>query len=228
MFNKIKENVYEANLELCRKNLVILTWGNVSERLDKNTIVIKPSGIEYTTMKPKDMVVLDLNGNILEGEYKPSSDTPTHIELYKAYPEIKGICHTHSTYATSFAQAGTSIKALGTTHSDYFYGEIPCTRDLNEFEVITNYETNTGKVIIETFKNKKIMEVPGCIVHSHGVFTWGHSSMQAVENAFVLEEIAKINFLTLSINPHALLSEYIVDKHYQRKHGVNAYYGQKI
>ena len=185
MLKELKEQVFKANLELVKYNLVIFTWGNVSAR-DGDYIVIKPSGVEYDKMKADDMVVLDLDGNKIEGKYNPSSDTPTHLELYKAFPKIKGITHTHSNYATSFAQAGCKIMALGTTHADYFYGDIPITRHLNDIEVIENYEKNTGKVIIETFTNIDYMAIPGVLVRSHGVFAWGKNASDSVHNAVVI------------------------------------------
>ena len=227
MFKELKEQVFKANLELVKYNLVIFTWGNVSAR-DGDYIVIKPSGVEYDKMKADDMVVLDLDGNKIEGKYNPSSDTPTHLELYKAFPKIKGITHTHSNYATSFAQAGCKIMALGTTHADYFYGDIPITRHLNEIEVIENYEKNTGKVIIETFQNIDYMAIPGVLVRSHGVFAWGKNASDSVHNAVVIEELAKMNYQSIQLNPNITkFPKYVLDKHYNRKHGKNAYYGQK-
>lgn len=227
MLNKIKKQVYDANIALWKSGLVIFTWGNVSERFE-DFIIIKPSGVEYEKMKPKDMVIVDLNGNIVDGKLKPSSDTPTHIELYKEFPNIKGICHTHSSYATSFAQAGEGLKPYGTTHADYFYGEIPCTRELTQQETENDYEKNTGKVIIETFRNTDIKSVPGVLVKHHGVFSWGFSAKDSVHNAIVMEEVAKMNYRTLILNPQAsTLMQYTLDKHYNRKHGKNAYYGQK-
>lgn len=227
MLESLKEQVFKANLELVKYNLVIFTWGNVSAR-DGDYIVIKPSGVEYDKMKADDMVVLDLDGNKIEGKYNPSSDTPTHLELYKAFPKIKGITHTHSNYATSFAQAGCKIMALGTTHADYFYDDIPITRHLNEIEVIENYEKNTGKVIIETFQNIDYMAIPGVLVRSHGVFAWGKSASDSVHNAVVIEELAKMNYRSIQLNPNiAKFPKYVLDKHYNRKHGKNAYYGQK-
>lgn len=227
MFKELKEQVFRANLDLVKYNLVIFTWGNVSAR-EGDYIVIKPSGINYDTMKADDMVVLDLDGNKIEGKYNPSSDTPTHLELYKAFPKIKGITHTHSNYATSFAQAGCEIAALGTTHADYFYGNIPVTRNLDECEVVENYEKNTGKVIIETFTNIDYMAIPGVLVRSHGVFAWGKSASDSVHNAVVIEELAKMNYQAMQLNSNIQdFPKYILDKHYNRKHGKNAYYGQK-
>lgn len=226
MYENIKKEVYEANVDLVKYNLVIFTWGNVSARID-NCVIIKPSGVEYSKMSPNDMVVLDLEGNILEGKYKPSSDTPTHLELYKNFSEIKGICHTHSTYATSFAQAEIGIECFGTTHADYFYGTIPCSRNLTKDEVAANYELNTGKVIVETFKNFDYMKIPGILVNSHGVFAWGKSAKNAVHNAVVIEELAKMNLNTILLTENKKpIPQYILDKHYNRKHGKNAYYGQ--
>ena len=226
MLENLKEQVFKANLELVKYNLVIFTWGNVSARED-DYVVIKPSGVDYDTMKADDMVVLDLDGNKIEGKYNPSSDTPTHLELYKAFPKIKGITHTHSNYATSFAQAGKPIEAFGTTHADYFYGDIPTTRYLTKEETETNYEKNTGKVIIETFKDKDYMAIPGVLVRSHGVFSWGKDAHNSVHNAVVMEELAKMNYQTLALNQGSNnLPQYTLDKHYNRKHGKNAYYGQ--
>ena len=226
MFESLKEQVFKANLELVKYNLVIFTWGNVSAR-EGDYVVIKPSGVDYDTMQADDMVVLDIDGNRVEGKYNPSSDTPTHLELYKAFPDIKGITHTHSNYATSFAQAGKEIEAFGTTHADYFYGSIPCTRYLTKEETEVGYEKNTGKVIIETFKDKDYMAIPGVLVRSHGVFSWGKDAHNSVHNAVVMEELAKMNYQTMVLNQgDNLLPQYTLDKHYNRKHGKNAYYGQ--
>jgi L-ribulose-5-phosphate 4-epimerase len=229
MLEKLKEKVLKANLMLVKHGLVIFTWGNVSAiDKDEKLIVIKPSGVSYETMKSEDMVVVDLNCKVIEGELNPSSDTPTHIELYKANPEIGGIVHTHSTYATAFAQSGKYITALGTTHADYFYGDIPCTRALTEKEIKNNYEKNTGLVINKTFENNDIMAVPACLVRNHGPFAWGMDADNAVHNAVVLEEIAKMAILTKQINYRAdRVNQYLLDKHYKRKHGKNEYYGQK-
>ena len=227
MLEEIKQEVLEANLALVKYNLVIFTWGNVSARIEKNLVVIKPSGVKYEKMTAKDMVVVDLDGNIIEGNYKPSSDTPTHLEIYKAFSNIKGICHTHSNYATSFAQAGLGIECLGTTHADYFYGSIPCTRSLNKEEIERDYEANTGKVIVETFKNLNPLSIPSVLVKQHGVFSWGTSVKEAVHNAVVTEEVAKMNFQTLLLPSLEMnFSQMLSDKHYNRKHGVNSYYGQ--
>ena len=227
MLEELKLKVYEQNLALVKHGLVILTWGNVSA-IDRATglVVIKPSGVDYATMKAEDMVVVDLDGNVIEGNCRPSSDTPTHLELYKAYPEIGGVVHTHSTYAVAFAQAGRNITAYGTTHADAFYGDVPCTRALTQAEIKSAYEKNTGKVIVETVKDYKAM--PAILVKSHGPFTWGDSPESAVEAAVILEEVAKMATLTEQLNPTtARVDRYLLDKHYFRKHGKHAYYGQK-
>ncbi|NLY48702.1 MAG: L-ribulose-5-phosphate 4-epimerase [Clostridiales bacterium] len=231
MLEKLKKEVYEANMELPRRGLVTYTWGNVSgiDR-EKGLFVIKPSGVSYDELKPEDMVVMDLSGRKVEGDYNPSSDTATHLELYLAFPEIGGIVHTHSPAATAWAQAGRSIPCYGTTHADYFYGEIPCARSLTEEEVKSEYERNTGLVIVETFKSNNInpMYVPGVLCKNHGPFTWGKNAAEAVHNAVVLEEIAKMNLMTEQLNRNAAPApKYIQDKHFLRKHGPNAYYGQK-
>lgn len=231
MLEKLKKEVYEANMELPRRGLVTYTWGNVSgiDR-EKGLFVIKPSGVSYDELKPEDMVVMDLSGRKVEGDYNPSSDTATHLELYLAFPEIGGIVHTHSPAATAWAQAGRSIPCYGTTHADYFYGEIPCARSLTEEEVKSEYERNTGLVILETFKSNNInpMYVPGVLCKNHGPFTWGKNAAEAVHNAVVLEEIAKMNLMTEQLNRNAAPApKYIQDKHFLRKHGPNAYYGQK-
>lgn len=231
MIEKLKEIVFKENLELVKKNLVIYTWGNVSATdREKKLMVIKPSGVEYDTMKPEDMVIIDFEGNVIESRYKPSSDTPTHIELYKAFEKIGGIVHTHSSYATSWAQARKEIPALGTTHADYFYGNVLCTRPLTKEEIDGEYEKNTGLVIIETLKKNNInpLDIPGIIVASHGPFAWGRDAEEAVYNAVVLEELAKMAYRTIQINPDIKpVEKYLLDKHYLRKHGKNAYYGQK-
>lgn len=229
MLQKLKEEVFKSNLELVKQNLVIYTWGNVSgiDR-EKGLVVIKPSGVDYDTMKADDMVVVDLDGNIVEGNLNPSSDTPTHLELYKAFKDIKGVVHTHSSWATKWAQAGRNIPCYGTTHADYFYGEIPCTRKLLEEEVINKYEKNTGKVIVETFENIDENAIPGVLCNGHGPFTWGKSPANAVHNAKVLEQVAQMAYFTEQISgKKEPLEQYILDKHYLRKHGKNAYYGQK-
>lgn len=230
MLEELKKKVYEANMELPRRGLVTYTWGNVSG-IDREAglFVIKPSGVDYETMKWEDMVVMDLEGNRVEGTYKPSSDTPTHLELYKRYPEIGGIVHTHSPEATSWAQAGRSIPLYGTTHADYFYGEIPCARSLTKDEIDEAYEKNTGLVIIETFDTRGLnpMYTPGVLCTNHGPFTWGKDAAEAVHNAVVLEEVAKMALKTELINPEVRPApDCIRDKHFFRKHGENAYYGQ--
>lgn len=230
MLEALKETVCEANLELSRRGVVLYTWGNVSG-IDRarGLIVIKPSGVPYQGMQPSDMVVVDLEGRIVEGTLNPSSDTPTHLELYKAFPEIGGVVHTHSTHAVVFAQAGMEIPPLGTTHADYFYGVVPVSRGLTRDEVQEAYEKNTGRVIVETVKEmgKQPLAVPGVLVRNHGPFTWGKDPAEAVYHSVVLEEIAEMAWKTLQLNPSAALSPYILEKHYQRKHGPNAYYGQK-
>ena len=231
MLEKLKEQVFKANLELPKKGLVLFTWGNVSgiDR-EKNLIVIKPSGVDYETMKVEDMVVVDLDGNIVEGELNPSSDTPTHIELYKKFSSIGGIVHTHSTNATIWAQSGRDIPAYGTTNADYFYGSIPCTRKMTPKEITGEYEKETGTVIIETFENRGLdpKYIPGVLVNSHGPFTWGKNPDEAVYNSVVLEEVAKMAMFTEIVNKDIEpMQQELLDKHFLRKHGVNAYYGQK-
>ncbi|MDR0426732.1 MAG: L-ribulose-5-phosphate 4-epimerase [Clostridiales bacterium] len=227
----LKEAVFEANLSLVRHGLVLFTWGNVSA-IDRESgrIVIKPSGLSYADMKAEDMVVVDLSGQVVEGRLNPSSDTPTHIELYKAFPKIGGVTHTHSTYAAAWAQAGRDLPCLGTTHADYFYGAVPCARPLTKTEIERAYETNTGLVITETFKKNDYAACPGVLVHAHGPFTWGRDADEAVYHAVVLEEIAKMATLTKQIRPQGALiyaDQALQDKHYFRKHGKNAYYGQE-
>lgn len=231
MLEALKEKVLKANLALPKHKLVTFTWGNVSEiDRDKNLVVIKPSGVEYDDMKADDMVVVDLfTGKVVEGKLKPSSDTPTHLELYRQFPNIGGIVHTHSRHATSWAQAGEDLLALGTTHGDYFYGSIPCTRKMTPAEIAGEYELETGKVIVETFKKRNLEpeQVPAVIVHSHGPFVWGKDANDAVHNAVVLEELAYMNFVTSQIRPNInSMQQELLDKHYLRKHGANAYYGQ--
>ena len=228
MLESLKNEVYNANLELVTNNLVIYTWGNVSGVDRENElIVIKPSGVPYDKMSVNDMVIVDFNGKIVEGNLKPSSDTPTHIELYKAFKNIGGIVHTHSTWATQWAQAERDIPAYGTTHADYFYGDIPCTRRLTKEEIENEYEKNTGKVVIERFKNIDEEAIPGVLCGGHGPFTWGNTPSEAVYHATVLEEIAKMAYYTEAISGQKQrISQFLLDKHYLRKHGTNAYYGQ--
>lgn len=228
MLEKLKQEVYEANMELPRRGLITYTWGNVSgiDR-EKGLFVIKPSGVEYDVLRPEDMVVVDLDGNKVEGDYHPSSDTATHVELYKAFQEIGGIVHTHSPMATSWAQAGRGIPCYGTTHADYFYGEIPCARGLTKEEIDEAYEKNTGLVIIETFSNRNPIHVPGVLCSNHGPFTWGTDAANAVHNAVVLEEVAKMAFQSELLNAEIQSApKTLLDKHFLRKHGENAYYGQ--
>ena len=228
MLEELKEKVFKANLELVKQGLVIFTWGNVSG-IDRETgyMVIKPSGVSYDDMKASDMVVVDINtGAVIEGELNPSSDTPTHIELYKAFKNIQGVVHTHSTYATAFAQAGMSIPNIGTTHADYFYKDIPCTRDMVESEM-AEYEKETGTVIIDAFKDINPDHTPGVLVKCHGPFSWGTSPDNAVYNAKVMEQCAKMAFVSLTLNPQTEMNPLLIEKHYMRKHGPNAYYGQK-
>lgn len=231
MLEKLKIIVCEANLDLVDKGVVIYTWGNVSGISDdRKYMVIKPSGVDYDGMSPDDMVVVDIKtGETVDGNRKPSSDTNTHLELYRRYKDVKGIVHTHSTNAVAFAQAGMDIPALGTTHADYFYGDIPCTRELSEKEVTEAYETNTGKVIIETIDKMGYdpMAIPGIVVKNHGPFAWGENPANAVYNAVVMEKVAEMNLKTLALNTKAEMKQYVLDKHYMRKHGPNAYYGQK-
>ena len=228
MLADLKQKVYEANLELQKRGLVIYTWGNASEIDPKEKlVVIKPSGVPYEKLNPDMMVVVDLNGQVVEGKLRPSVDTKIHLDLYKAFPMIGGIVHTHSTYATAWAQAKKSIPCLGGTHADYFYGEIPCTRPLTDQEVEESFESDTGKVIAECFAAKNPLDVPGILVATHGPFTWGKDCHQAVFNAVVLEELARMALFTLQINPNTpSLSPYLLEKRYMRKHGKNATYGQ--
>ena len=219
--------VYTANMDLVKHGLVIFTWGNVSA-IDRKTglVVIKPSGVSYETMEPENMVVLDLEGNIVEGNLKPSSDTATHLVLYQSFPNIGGIVHTHSTYATAWAQAGKDIPNIGTTHSDYFKEAIPCTRPMTSEEIAANYEQETGKVIAECFEKLNPDYTPGVLVGNHGPFTWGKNAHEAVHNAVVLEQVAKMAFIAYSIHPELKMNEELIKKHFYRKHGENAYYGQ--
>ena len=230
MLESLKKEVCEANLELVRRGMVVYTWGNVSgiDRA-KGLVVIKPSGVDYDGMTPEDMVVVDLaTGETVEGKWKPSSDTKTHLELYRAFPAIGGISHTHSVNAVAFAQAGIDIPALGTTHADYFYGPIPCTRELTREEVEEAYEVNTGKVIVECIRERMIdpMAVPGIVVKNHGPFAWGKDATASVYHAVVMDVVAEMDLKTLDLNPQASLQQYVLDKHYMRKHGPGAYYGQ--
>lgn len=227
MLEEMKKRVFEANLLLKSSGLVVLTWGNVSE-IDRENghIVIKPSGVDYNSMTAEDMVVVDLEGKVIEGKLKPSSDLPTHIELYKAFSDIGGVTHTHSRWATVFSQAGAAIPPLGTTHADVFYGAIPVTRKMTEQEIQGEYEKETGNVIVEAFSAIDPNEVPAVLVHSHGPFTWGKDAMKSVENAITLEEVAMMAYYTLRLGPDARIQQQLLDKHFLRKHGANAYYGQ--
>lgn len=230
MLEDLKKQVYEANMELPRRGLVTYTWGNVSgiDR-ERGLMVIKPSGVEYDELRPEDLVVLDLEGNRVEGELNPSSDTKTHLELYRAFPQLGGIVHTHSAHAVAWAQAGEDIPCFGTTHADYFYGPIPCARALTPPEVEEDYEGNTGRVIVETFRERGLnpVYVPAVVCRSHGPFTWGKDAAQAVYHAVVLEEVAKMALFTRQVNPAAAPApQHVLDKHFLRKHGPNAYYGQ--
>ena len=242
MLEQLKEKVCQANLDLVKHGLVIFTWGNVSA-IDRASglVVIKPSGVSYDNMKPSDMVVVDLDGKVVEGELNPSSDTPTHVELYKAFPNIGGVVHTHSTYATAWAQAGRDIPSLGTTHADYFHDNIPCTRDMTKEEVFGEYEKETGNVIVERFKGMNPDDTPAVLVRNHGPFTWGTDADNAVYNAVVLEQVAKMAFVSMGVEasftgarrnaydltPAPSMNKLLIEKHYSRKHGPNAYYGQK-
>ena len=228
MLEQLKAAVAEANLLLPKYGLVTFTWGNVSA-IDRESglVVIKPSGVSYDSMTAEDMVVVDMNNNVVEGKWKPSSDTPTHLELYKAFPNCGGIVHTHSRWATIFAQAGRGIPAMGTTQGDYFYGEIPCTRPMTEQEINGSYEKETGKVIVETFADKSPDSIPGVLVYSHGPFIWGKDAMEAVHNAVVMEEVAFMDWHTIMLEPNkSSMQKELLDKHYLRKHGPGAYYGQ--
>lgn len=229
MLSALKKNVLNANLELVKRSLVTYTWGNVSgiDR-ERGLVVIKPSGVEYENMTADDMVVVDLiTGNTVEGKWRPSSDTPTHLALYRAFPAIGSIVHTHSRFATSWAQSGKGIPAYGTTHADYFHGEIPCTRRMTPAEIAGEYELETGNVIIETFNGRSASDIPAVLVHSHGPFAWGTDPENAVHNAVVLEELAFMALCTRALSPDiGEMQAELLDKHYLRKHGKNAYYGQ--
>lgn len=231
MLEELKKKVYEANMDLVRHGLVIFTWGNVSgiDR-ERGLVVIKPSGVDYDTMTPDDMVVVDIHtGEVVEGSLRPSSDTPTHLVLYRAWPEIGGVVHTHSTYATAWAQAGIDLPNIGTTHADYFHNAIPCTADMTEAEVKGQYELETGNVIVNRFRLGAINPVhtPGVLVKNHGPFSWGKDPHEAVHNAVVMEQVAKMAFVAYSVNPRLTMNPLLVEKHFSRKHGPNAYYGQK-
>ena len=240
MLEQLKEKVWKANLDLVKHGLVIFTWGNVSA-IDRASglVVIKPSGVDYDTMKPSDMVVVDLDGKVVEGELNPSSDTPTHLVLYRAFPNIGGVVHTHSTYATAWAQAGVDIPSIGTTHADYFHDDIPCTRNMKRSEVFGEYEKETGNVIVERFKGMNPDDTPAVLVRNHGPFAWGKDADNAVHNAVVLEQVAKMASISLSVSTSDKLkttyvrgfgpkmNKLLIEKHYSRKHGPNAYYGQK-
>ena len=228
MLEKLKQEVLEANLDLVKNNLVILTWGNVSA-LDRESglVVIKPSGVSYDDMKAEDMVVVDLDGNIVEGDLRPSSDTPTHLAIYRHFPEVGGVVHTHSTYATAWAQAGLSIPNIGTTHADTFHQAVPCTEEMSKEQIETAYEAATGDVIAEAFEGMNPMHTPAVLVKHHGPFTWGKNAANAVYNAVVLEEVARMASITVALNPKVEMNQDLVEKHYDRKHGANAYYGQK-
>ena len=230
MLNDLKKQVFEANLDLVKHGLVIFTWGNVSA-IDRSQgiIAIKPSGISYETMKWEDMVLVDIEGKVVDSAFNPSSDTPTHLVIYNHFMQVGGVVHTHSEWATAWAQTGLAIPALGTTHADYFYGDIPCTRPLSKSEVIGNYEKATGKVIVDTFRDNNIdpLAVPAVLVAGHGPFAWGTDADNAVHNAVVLEQVAKMAHHTLTLNQESHIDQFLLDKHYKRKHGPDAYYGQK-
>lgn len=228
MLEALKEKVCQANLDLVKHGLVIFTWGNVSA-IDRESglVVIKPSGVDYDHMKPSDMVVVDLDGKIVEGDLNPSSDTATHLVIYKAFPEVGGVVHTHSTYATAWAQAGCDIPNIGTTHADYFYKAIPCTADMTRAEVEGNYELETGNVIVRRFEGMNPVHTPGVLVKNHGPFAWGRDAADAVHNAVVMEQVAKMAYVAYGINSRLTMNQLLVEKHFSRKHGPNAYYGQK-
>lgn len=227
MLEELKDKVCRANLDLVRHGLVLFTWGNVSA-IDRESglVVIKPSGVSYDDMKPEDMVVVDLDGKVVEGRLNPSSDTPTHVVLYKAFPQARGVVHTHSTYATSWAQAGLDIPNIGTTHADYFHDAVPCTPDMTESEVKGEYELETGNVIVRRFEGLNPVHTPGVLVKNHGPFTWGKDADEAVYNAVVLEQVAKMASISFGINPALTMNPLLIEKHFSRKHGPGAYYGQ--
>lgn len=228
MLEKLKDEVFRANLDLVKHGLVIFTWGNVSG-IDRESglVVIKPSGVSYETMTAADMVVVDLDGNVVDGDLRPSSDTPTHLALYRAFPEIGGVVHTHSTYATAWAQAGIDLPNIGTTHADYFHNAVPCTPDMTREEVEGDYELETGNVIVRRFQGLNPVHTPGVLVKNHGPFTWGKDAHEAVHNAVVLEQVAKMASIAFTINPRLRMNNLLIEKHFSRKHGPNAYYGQK-
>lgn len=227
MLEQLKEEVFKANIDLVKHGLVIFTWGNVSAiDREKGLVVIKPSGVSYDNMKASDMVVVDLDGKVVDGKLKPSSDTATHLILYKAFENIGGVVHTHSTYATAWAQAGVDLPNIGTTHADYFKDNIPCTRQMTVEEIQGEYELETGNVIVESFKEINPDYTPGVLVHNHGPFSWGKDAHQAVHNAVVLEQVAKMASISLAVNPNLKMNEELIKKHFFRKHGPNAYYGQ--
>lgn len=227
MLEELKDKVCRTNLDLVRHGLVLFTWGNVSA-IDRESglVVIKPSGVSYDDMKPEDMVVVDLDGKVVEGRLNPSSDTPTHVVLYKAFPQAGGVVHTHSTYATSWAQAGLDIPNIGTTHADYFHDAVPCTPDMTESEVKGEYELETGNVIVRRFEGLNPVHTPGVLVKNHGPFTWGKDADEAVYNAVVLEQVAKMASISFGINPALTMNPLLIEKHFSRKHGPGAYYGQ--
>lgn len=228
MLEQLKNEVYRANMDLVAHGLVIFTWGNVSG-IDRESglVVIKPSGVAYDTMKLSDMVVLSMDGKVVEGDLNPSSDTPTHLVLYRAFPEIGGVVHTHSTYATAWAQAGIDLPNIGTTHADYFHDAVPCTADMTAGEVRGEYELETGNVIVARFKEINPVHTPGVLVKNHGPFTWGKDAHEAVHNAVVLEQVAKMASISYAVNPLLTMNPLLIEKHFNRKHGPNAYYGQK-
>ena len=229
MLDQLKREVCEANLALVRHGLVILTWGNVSA-IDRETglVVIKPSGVSYDDMRPEDMVVVDLDGNIVDGTLRPSSDTPTHLEIYKAFAEVGAVVHTHSTYATAWAQACRSIPNIGTTHADHFHLDIPCTNEMSKEQIERSYEAETGVSIVEAFEGKEPMHTPAVLVAHHGPFTWGKNAVAAVQNSVVLEQVAKMASISVALNPQIEMNQNLIEKHYNRKHGANAYYGQAL
>lgn len=228
MLEELKQSVYEANIRLAGSGLVTLTWGNASGyNSEMGLVVIKPSGVDYDKLRPADMVVLNLKGEIVEGKLNPSSDTPTHLKIYSSFSEVGGIVHTHSGYAVAWAQAGRSIPAMGTTHADHFYGDVPCSRKLTIEEVQHNYEENTGKLIVETVASADPMAMPAVLVNDHGPFTWGKTPSAAVDNAIALEAVARMAFLTMQIAGNDKMDKWLLDKHFRRKHGSEAYYGQK-